>query len=398
MQTTRLSVISFSPRPGSLVSIVAIMAVGLGLHGCDPGIFPPAGLNVVITGLTKVEIGKTIELTATATGAEGTVTFQWTVEVSAELSDPNSAVTELTGTGEGLVTVNVTATDQTSGETDTDVATVQVVPPPPDELAVLASADPNQAVVGDTVTLTAQVVDATGTFEYLWTQTDGPDVTIDDADTDEASVTFDEPGEYTFNVAVETDGAEGEAEVDVLVVAVIEAAFTFSPDSPVPGQSVTFDAGQSNTAEGTLTTYTWDFDDGTLPASVSEPVTEHTFLVGGTYHVTLTVRNSDGDTDEISHDVEVQAVDVGPTARLTVTPSSPKLGQAATFNGSASEDPDGPIVNYHWDFGDGASISTGNVSSTTHIYGRTGEFTATLTVTDSSGLTDEAQQTFEVIR
>ncbi len=61
-----------------------------------------------------------------------------------------------------------------------------------------------------------------------------------------------------------------------------------------------------------------------------------------------------------------------------------------TFDGSDSYDtnPDGSgyIVSYEWDFGDG---NTGTGVNPTHTYSASGFYTATLTVTDNDGLTDD---------
>ncbi|HEY0765342.1 MAG TPA: PKD domain-containing protein, partial [Pyrinomonadaceae bacterium] len=64
-------------------------------------------------------------------------------------------------------------------------------------------------------------------------------------------------------------------------------------------------------------------------------------------------------------------------------PYSAQLGQAVTFNSSGSFDPDGTISSYHWNFGDSTSA---NAANPTHTYQTSGLFTATLTVTDNSGL------------
>jgi uncharacterized protein YkwD len=56
------------------------------------------------------------------------------------------------------------------------------------------------------------------------------------------------------------------------------------------------------------------------------------------------------------------------------------------FDGSASGDADGDIVNYSWDFGDG---STGDGAQATHQYADAGVYTVTLTVTDDEGETAE---------
>ena len=60
------------------------------------------------------------------------------------------------------------------------------------------------------------------------------------------------------------------------------------------------------------------------------------------------------------------------------------LGQATSFDASASSDPDGSIASYGWSFGDGSS-ATATAPLTSHTYASAGTFTATLTVTDNEG-------------
>ncbi|MBI2374011.1 MAG: PKD domain-containing protein [Deltaproteobacteria bacterium] len=64
--------------------------------------------------------------------------------------------------------------------------------------------------------------------------------------------------------------------------------------------------------------------------------------------------------------------------------------EALDFDGRGSRDPDGTIVTYAWDFGDGAT-ATGPTAS--HAFSGVGTFTVTLTVTDLEGATgtDTAQ-------
>jgi len=69
-----------------------------------------------------------------------------------------------------------------------------------------------------------------------------------------------------------------------------------------------------------------------------------------------------------------------PTASFTFTTQELK----ASFNASASSDPDGTIVSYAWTFGDG---STGTGVIPTRTYASAGTYNVTLTVTDNGGLT-----------
>jgi PKD repeat protein len=55
---------------------------------------------------------------------------------------------------------------------------------------------------------------------------------------------------------------------------------------------------------------------------------------------------------------------------------------ACSFNGTGSSDPDGSVVSYAWDFGDGGSSTS---STPTHTFPAGGTFAVALTVTDNQG-------------
>src|SRR5581483_2946909 len=74
-------------------------------------------------------------------------------------------------------------------------------------------------------------------------------------------------------------------------------------------------------------------------------------------------------------------------------PGGPYTGgvsQTVSFNGSNSYDPDGTVVSYSWNFGDGTSSSAMNP---THAYSSAGVFTVTLMVVDDGGLSNSASTT-----
>ncbi len=76
-----------------------------------------------------------------------------------------------------------------------------------------------------------------------------------------------------------------------------------------------------------------------------------------------------------------------PIARRQISKTQAKVGEVITFDASQSSDPDGQIVQYHWDFGDN---STSTQMIATHAYTRAGNFSPTLTVTDNNGATGQA--------
>lgn len=69
---------------------------------------------------------------------------------------------------------------------------------------------------------------------------------------------------------------------------------------------------------------------------------------------------------------------------------------AYDFLGWSSQDPDGEIVSYHWDFGDGESV-TSTFADTSHRFLASGEYLVTLTVTDDGGLTSSTSQTLVIV-
>jgi PKD repeat protein len=58
------------------------------------------------------------------------------------------------------------------------------------------------------------------------------------------------------------------------------------------------------------------------------------------------------------------------------------------FSSDGSFDPDGTIVSYSWDFGDGAGTST--QANPSYTYTSAGSYLAVLTVTDDGGLSATA--------
>jgi PKD repeat protein len=79
-----------------------------------------------------------------------------------------------------------------------------------------------------------------------------------------------------------------------------------------------------------------------------------------------------------------------PVPVFAYSPASPFYIQTSIhFDGTGSSDPDGTILLYEWDFGDGTS-DTGSV--TDHTYIAPGTYTVTLYVTDNHGVRREVSQ------
>lgn len=124
------------------------------------------------------------------------------------------------------------------------------------------------------------------------------------------------------------------------------ASFTFEPSNPNVNQNITFDASTSYDPVGEVTSYSWDFDDGTNLTSASSTFT-HSFASRGAYFVTLTVQNNHASSNSIVREVQVG---IAPYVNFTYEPLELRANQPVTFNASGSYDADGTITNYVWDF------------------------------------------------
>ena len=76
-----------------------------------------------------------------------------------------------------------------------------------------------------------------------------------------------------------------------------------------------------------------------------------------------------------------------PVPSFTAANTTGPAPLTVAFDASTAFDPDGSIVNYHWDFGTGGTASG---VSTSHTYTAAGGYTARLTVTDDRGATGSA--------
>jgi PKD repeat protein len=111
----------------------------------------------------------------------------------------------------------------------------------------------------------------------------------------------------------------------------LPAAFT-PPSGAQAGQSASFDASASGTAEYPATSWKWNFGDGSSKETHS-PTIEHTYAAEGEYTVTLTVTDADGDANTTSQRVSVTA---GITTTMSSSTSSSTSNSSTSSSSSAS--------------------------------------------------------------
>jgi len=175
------------------------------------------------------------------------------------------------------------------------------------------------------------------------------------------------------------------------------ASFTASPDPAVVGRSVSFNAAASTDPDGRIAKYEWDFDgDGTFETDGgSTPTISRTYSRAGPVSVKLRVTDAEGVTGEATRSFSVTDA---PVSSFTISPSPIQTGQTATFDGSASADPDGTIAKYEWDLdGDGSfETDTGTTPTASRSYTTAATLTVRLRVTDDTGVAAETTRSLRI--
>ncbi|CAN5153001.1 hypothetical protein BH11PSE10_BH11PSE10_08140 [soil metagenome] len=119
-----------------------------------------------------------------------------------------------------------------------------------------------------------------------------------------------------------------------------------------------------------------------------------TYAAPGTNRYRVRASNAGGYSgySGIAEEIVVVAGDP-PIAVVSTQPSSGAAPLNVAFDGSRSTALGATIVNWAWSFGDGA---TGSGATVTHVYTAAGGYTATLTVTDSHGMSNSATTSISV--
>ncbi len=211
---------------------------------------------------------------------------------------------------------------------------------------------------------------------------------------------FKEPGKYTVTLQIEDNSASpcsiAKDTCEVLIngapVANISVFLADKKNTASAGENIRFSGIESTDKDGKIISYEWNMGDGTV--KTGEEIT-HAYEKPGKYKVTLKVTDDSGTlngTNETSTEI---IVNYPPVAEFMFH-SQASVNETIQFDGSVSQDKDGKIIEFKWDFGDGTE-SAENQGKASHSYGKPGKYQVTLTVKDDSGSSSDTDKKEGVI-
>ncbi|UCH50732.1 MAG: PKD domain-containing protein [Chloroflexota bacterium] len=317
-----------------------------------------------------VQRGTPVSFNCTASGGYGDYNCSWDFGDSSPTSD--NCVTTHAYASAGMYTATVTVTDNLTAKTCSENITVY------DPLEVACGASPNPTKAGHEVQFTSTPSGGYGSYSYAWDFGDSSPTSDNQSPLYTYQHDYNEPQTYIAMITV-TDNLTNTASCNVTMTVNPRLAVVCdaTPNPTKSGHEVQFSSTPSGGVPGY--TYVWDFGDGIGTSQEQNP--SYTYIHDEsepqTYIAVVTV--TDNLTNVVSCNTTM-TVNPGLGVRCGAAAAMAIIGREVDFSciamGGVSP------YTYQWDFGDGASSTEQNPK---HAYSFPGNYTATVTVTDSLG-------------
>lgn len=190
------------------------------------------------------------------------------------------------------------------------------------------------------------------------------------------SATYFSPGKYTVKLVARNASSEDSVIKTeyIEVFANPRVDFASSSTSGCYPLAVNF-SDMSVPGSGTITSWLWDFGDGTT-STLQSP--SHVYNDDRNFSVTLQVRNSNGCVSTLTKTSLIQ-ITTGVLAQFTN--DNPQTCRAPVTINFQNQSTGTGTVNYNWDFGDG---NTSNLINPSHTYSANGTYTIRLIVNNGT--------------
>jgi PKD repeat protein len=160
---------------------------------------------------------------------------------------------------------------------------------------------------------------------------------------------------------------------------------------------VKFDVSSYADPDGTLVSFKYQFGDGTSVTKTTNEVVTHVYTTAGVYSPSVTVIDNSGDAIIGSLLITIGTTNIAPQPKFAVVSTDLTTGKYIEFDPALSQDYDGTISTFTWDFGDGCTICTAAGSGNPrHYFEVAGTYTVKLTVVDNSGASTAITKTVKI--
>ncbi|MGA1793373.1 MAG: PKD domain-containing protein [Thermoplasmatota archaeon] len=210
-------------------------------------------------------------------------------------------------------------------------------------------------------------------LSYIWRLEGG-----DRFEDREITLSYATKGKRTAELIVTDDDGDSSSTGAVIMVINLPPVADAGEGGEFTTSNIRFDAGRSTDTPSDLESlrYEWDLGDGGRKDGM---VVFHTYESKGTYDVTLTVEDDDGETsiDRIRITIE----NLAPEPKVQ-GPDRVVEDETFILDAGLSSDPDGEVRSFLWSLPDGTD-RTGSMLE--HTFPSSGEFIISLVLTDDNG-------------
>ena len=196
------------------------------------------------------------------------------------------------------------------------------------------------------------------------------------------SFVFTKPGNYSVQLAIKDNSNSidcGSIEKFTIKINRPPIASAGNDIFAAPNKKIYFDGSNSFDKDGYIKSYSWNFGDGSV---ANGKKVWHLYKHPALYKAILTVKDNSSSPCNYGKDTITVWINSAPVAKAGKDIHC-AIDEVITFNGASSYDPDGNIISYLWNFGNGF---TEKGISTSHSFKKAGKYFVTLKVQDNSSV------------